>query len=83
MLSGMRLTNREQMVAALVCDGLSNKVIAKQLGLSEGTVKAHVLNIFKKVGVRSRGALILLGHEALTSEGFPAASEGRQSEDFT
>ena len=83
MLSGMGLTNREQMVAALVCDGLSNKVIAKQLGLSEGTVKAHVLNIFKKVGVRSRGALILLWHEAPTNGRFPAASEGRQSEDFT
>ena len=56
------------MVAALVCDGLPNKIIARQLGLSEGTVKAHLLNIFKKVGVRGRGALMVLCNEKRADE---------------
>ena len=53
------LTRRQQAVASLVCGGLSNKMIAKELGLTEGTVKVHLVNIFRKVGVRKRGALIL------------------------
>jgi DNA-binding NarL/FixJ family response regulator len=53
------LTRREQQVAALAKSGLSNKGIAKSLGLSEGTVKHHVHNIFQKLGVRSRNSLIV------------------------
>jgi DNA-binding NarL/FixJ family response regulator len=63
MMNEMGLTNRQQMVATLVCDGLSNKMVARRLGLSEGTVKAHIINIFNKVGVRGRGALMVLYHE--------------------
>jgi len=63
MQNEMGLTNRQQMVAALVSDGLSNKMIATHLGLSDGTVKAHLVNIFKKVGVRGRGALMILYQE--------------------
>ena len=63
MSNEMGLTNRQQMVAALVCDGFCNKMVARHLGLSEGTVKAHVVNIFKKVGVRSRAALMVLYKE--------------------
>ena len=59
MLSSKGLTKREQSVATLVCDGLSNKSIAQQLGITEGTVKMHVRHILRKVGVRGRGALIL------------------------
>jgi predicted transcriptional regulator len=42
----------------LVGRGLSNKDVARELGLSPGTVKTHVHNIFLKLGERSRHRLI-------------------------
>jgi DNA-binding NarL/FixJ family response regulator len=53
------LTHREVEVAHLVVRGLSNKEVARELGLSEGTVKVHVHRILQKVGARSRYSLIL------------------------
>jgi len=52
------LTRREQQVAALACEGLSNKLIARTLNVTEGTIKAHIHAIFGKLGVQSRFALI-------------------------
>ena len=55
-----RLTRREQQVARLIVRGLSNKEVARELGLSAGTVKLHVHRIFQKTGVRNRYSLIIL-----------------------
>lgn len=52
------LTRREQQIAALVCKGLSNKLVARTLNVSEGTIKAHLHAIFRKLGVQSRFALV-------------------------
>jgi DNA-binding NarL/FixJ family response regulator len=52
------LTNRERQIAALVGRGLANKEIARQLGLSGGTVKCHTHNIYQKFGVKTRAELI-------------------------
>ncbi|HWP25669.1 MAG TPA: response regulator transcription factor [Xanthobacteraceae bacterium] len=52
-----RLTPREVEVAHLVVKGLSNREIGLQIGLSEGTVKIHLHNIYKKLGVSNRTAL--------------------------
>ena len=52
------LTARQQEVVALVCRGLSNKEIARELRLSEGTTKVHVHNILVKTGFRSRTEII-------------------------
>jgi DNA-binding NarL/FixJ family response regulator len=54
-----RLTRREQQVALLIVRGLSNKEVARELGLSDGTVKLHVHRIFQKTGVRNRYSLII------------------------
>jgi len=52
------LSEREQQVAALVCEGHSNRVIAEKLNVSEGTVKGHLHRIFYKLRIQSRLALI-------------------------
>jgi DNA-binding NarL/FixJ family response regulator len=54
------LTTREREIVASVAEGLSNKVIAHRLGLSEGTVKIHLHRIYGKLGVHSRTALLSL-----------------------
>jgi DNA-binding NarL/FixJ family response regulator len=48
------LTPREREVLALLADGLPNKVIARRLDISEKTVKAHLTNIFHRIGVSDR-----------------------------
>lgn len=55
------LTNRQRDVFRLIVAGLSNKEIARQLGLAEGTVKIHVAKLFDKLGVRHRSAVALAG----------------------
>jgi CRP/FNR family transcriptional regulator, cyclic AMP receptor protein len=54
------LTSREQQVMMLVADALSNKEVGRRLELSEGTVKIHLHNIYKKLGVANRTALTAL-----------------------
>lgn len=53
------LTERETEVMSLVAKGLTNRKIAEQLILSEGTVKIHVHNIYSKLGVNNRVDLTL------------------------
>ena len=55
-----RLTARELDVVRLASNGLPNKSIAQQLGLQEGTVKIHLHNIYKKLGVPNRATLALI-----------------------
>ena len=49
-----RLTRREQEIAILVSQGLSNKQIAARLVVSERTAETHILNILNKLGFNSR-----------------------------
>ncbi|MEP9383898.1 response regulator transcription factor [Nocardioides sp. KR10-350] len=51
---GLRLTERELEVLRLVAKGLNNREIAKQLFISENTVKNHVRNILEKLQLHSR-----------------------------
>ncbi|WUJ74624.1 response regulator transcription factor [Kribbella soli] len=60
-LTGRRLppkeitfTNREQEVLEMLGSGLPNRAIAQRLGISERTVKAHLTNIFHRLGVTDR-----------------------------
>jgi len=65
-----KLTNKEEKIARLILQGHSNKEIAKELFISEKTVKTHVGHIFKKLGIKSRFQLTAnyFSGEAFTSE---------------
>jgi len=53
------LTPREEQVVALVAEGLSNREIARELSLSEHTIKKYLFRIFEKLGVSTRVELVL------------------------
>jgi len=53
-VAGDPLTPREREVLALIGRGMANKVIARELGLAEKTVKTHVSSILAKLGVADR-----------------------------
>ncbi len=53
------LTPRECQIAELICQGLHNGNIAKFLRISPGTVKTHTRNIYRKVRVKSKIAMLL------------------------
>lgn len=61
--SGEVLTARELEVLALVAQGLSNKRVAAHLGISEPTVKAHLMHVFEKLGVQGRTAAVMAALE--------------------
>jgi len=54
------LSPRQQQVARLLLQGQANKAIARELGLSEGTVKAHVSAIYQIIGARNRVEAVTL-----------------------
>jgi DNA-binding CsgD family transcriptional regulator len=55
-----KLTTRQKRVLELLAEGLPNKVIAHQLGISETTVKAHVGEILRKLKVYNRARAIVM-----------------------
>src|SRR5580698_2519088 len=57
------LTKKELEVLSLMTAGLSNKEIAKSLGVTEATIKTHASTIFAKLGVRDRVRAVLKGLE--------------------
>ncbi len=58
------LTEREQFVLHRLFEGLTNKEVAAQLGVSESAVKATLQQLFQKTGVRTRGQLVRFALES-------------------
>ena len=52
------ITGRERQIIACVCQGLTNKEIARRFGLSEHTIRSHLNNIFRKYNIKSRSKLL-------------------------
>ena len=76
-LAGLSLRERE--VLALVGEGHSNREIARQLSISEFTVKRHVHNILEKLGVPSRAAAARLYGSAFANDQGPKAPARRHA----
>jgi len=69
--SSAPMTPKQQAVLNLLCQGKSNKVIARELGMQESTVKVHVRQIMRKLGASNRTQVVLYTMEA------PPPSGGR------
>ncbi len=70
-----RLTGREQEVLGMVAAGADNLQISAHLGITERTVKAHISNLYRKLGVRNRVAMALLAvQKGVSSQGRTAHS---------
>ncbi|QRK12202.1 response regulator transcription factor [Archangium violaceum] len=59
-----RLTLREREVLSLVAIGADNLQISARLGITERTVKAHVSNLYRKLGVQNRVEMAMLGFQS-------------------
>src|ERR1700756_1603402 len=62
------LSVRERKVLRFVFEGLSNKEIGQQLGISEGSVKAALQQLFARTGVRTRSQLVRIAVEKHSSD---------------
>lgn len=62
------LTPRQRGVLELLVQGKSNKAIARDLDLGEGTVKVHMAALFRSLGVRTRTAAAVAGGRLLQPE---------------
>lgn len=65
----VELTERERQTLALISEGFSNKLIARQLGISEGTVKVYVKHLLSKLNLRSRLELAAWAHRSQLIDG--------------
>jgi two-component system nitrate/nitrite response regulator NarL len=55
-----KLTPRERQVVFSLCKGHCNKLIGRELSITEGTVKMHLHSIFHKIGIAKRTILMTL-----------------------
>jgi PAS domain S-box-containing protein len=58
-----KLTNREQEVLGLICQGMSDAAVSKRLSLSLNTVRNHVASMYRKLGVHRRSEAVIWGRE--------------------
>lgn len=72
----MGLTARQVEVLRLLARGLPNKLIARELALSEGTVKVHLLAIFRTLGVHNRTQAVVEAQKRLRANGHAAHPPG-------
>ncbi len=63
-VAGAQLTSREHEVLKLLCRGLANKEIARELDLQEPTVKLHVKTLYRKIDAKNRTQAAMIGKES-------------------
>ena len=62
-LNRIALTERQVQVLSMICQGMSNREIADQLGITEITAKSHVGGIFRELHVASRTQAVLVAQK--------------------
>ena len=72
------LTARQQDVLALLCEGMSNKVISRRLGLANATVKCHVASILRSLNVDSRLRAVSMAFQLGLVSPEPAGSDSER-----
>jgi DNA-binding NarL/FixJ family response regulator len=73
----VHLTPRQLEVLTLLCEGLPNKLICRQLNISTGTVKVHISGILRELGVTSRlQAVVSARRRGLLDGALPGRAEG-------
>jgi DNA-binding NarL/FixJ family response regulator len=72
-----KLSAKQEDVFKLLRQGLSNKAIARQLGISEATVKVHVRSVMRKFGVKNRTQVAITTVNESTSTTAASASGGK------
>ena len=65
------LSVRERQVTLLAAKGLANKAIARELNITEGTIKLHLHKVYQKLGIKGRLALLV------RTSNLPPATEAR------
>jgi DNA-binding NarL/FixJ family response regulator len=65
---GPQLSPREREILSLVAQGMVNKQIARRLGIAEHTVKIHLGNVFRRIGVNDRTSAALWARDHLVLE---------------
>lgn len=63
-VAGVQLTSRELEVLKLLCRGLANKEIARELDLQEPTIKLHVKTLYRKIGAKNRTHAAMIAKES-------------------
>ena len=66
-----QLSDREREVLRLASQGLANKQIGRNLGIAERTVKAHLGNVFRRIGVNDRTSAAMWARDNLPAEPSP------------
>jgi DNA-binding CsgD family transcriptional regulator len=70
------LTERELQILGWLAEGHSNRQIAERLVISEHTVRAHLRNLMRKLGVNNRAQAAAVAATYLTTEAEPTAGKG-------
>ncbi|HEY0169400.1 MAG TPA: response regulator transcription factor [Jatrophihabitans sp.] len=68
-----QLSSREREVLALATQGLANKQIGRSLGIAERTVKVHLGNVFRRIGVSDRTSAAMWARDHLPEARHPAS----------
>jgi DNA-binding NarL/FixJ family response regulator len=71
----VRLTSRETAVLLLLKEGKANKIVAYELGMKESTVKVHVHNIMRKMGVTNRTQAAFKAYKYLPNQEPPGVGK--------
>lgn len=84
-MDSSQFTPRQSAVVIEMCKGRSNKEIARALGMAEATVKLHLTEIFKALGVKNRATAIIKASDLpiTTAEPVPPLTDEEILRDFT